>query len=35
MNRLFINTAVAAALAVLPATVMAQTTHYTPVETGK
>ena len=35
MNRLFINTAVAAALAVLSATAVAQTTHYTPVETGK
>ena len=35
MNRLFIHPAVAVALAVLPATAVAQTTHYTPVEAGK
>ena len=35
MNRLFPHTAVAVALAVLPAAAVAQTTHYTPVEASK
>ena len=35
MNRLFINTAIVAALMVLPTMAVAQTTHYTPVETGR
>ncbi|MBR6180725.1 MAG: dockerin type I repeat-containing protein [Prevotella sp.] len=35
MNRLFPHTAVAVALAVLPAAAVAQMTHYTPVEAGK
>ena len=35
MNRHLINTAIVAALAVLPTLAVAQTTHYTPVEAGK
>lgn len=35
MKRLSINTAIVAALMVLPTMAVAQTTHYTPLETGK